>query len=144
MSLVTTTQAVKQIHADCFVIEVADIKEEVSFFYFYRMRLDATAGVCLAFLCAFRTLIALLSLQYSLNHLKIHIIDFTIHDYPTVVISAPNEVSVVLSRPRGQIFCICICILRIKAYACTSINKVNNYYVLSYSNYYTKSNKQLL
>ena len=63
------------------------------------MRLDATAGVCLAFLCAFRTLIALLSLQYSLNHLKIHIIDFTIHDYPTVVISAPNEVSVVLSRP---------------------------------------------
>ena len=101
MSLVTTTQAVKQIHADCFVIEVADIKGEVSFFY--RMRLDATAGVCLAFLCAFRTLIALLSLQYSLNHLKIHIIDFTIHDYPTVVISAPNEVSVVLSRPRGQI-----------------------------------------
>ena len=79
MSLVTTTQAVKQIHADSFVIEVADIKGEVSFF-FYRMRLDATAGVCLAFLCAFRTLIALLSLQYSLNHLKIHIIDFTIHD----------------------------------------------------------------
>ena len=110
MSLVTTTQAVKQIHADCFVIEVADIKGEVSFlnyyyyyFFFYRMRLDATAGVCLAFLCAFRTLIALLSLQYSLNHLKIHIIDFTIHDYPTVVISAPNEVSVVLSRSRGQI-----------------------------------------
>ena len=107
MSLVTTTQAVKQIHADCFVIEVADIKGEVSFIYFYlffyRMRLDATAGVCLAFLCAFRTFIALLSLQYSLNHLKIHIIDFTIHDYPTVVISAPNEVSVVLSRPRGQI-----------------------------------------
>ena len=105
MSLVTTTQAVKQIHADCFVIEVADIKGEVSFlfYFFYRMRLDATAGVCLAFLCAFRTLIALLSLQYSLNHLKIHIIDFTIHDYPTVVISAPNEVSVVLSRPTGQI-----------------------------------------
>ena len=111
MSLVTTTQAVKQIHADCFVIEVADIKGEVSFFFFffllllffYCMRLDATAGVYLAFLCAFRTLIALLSLQYSLNHLKIHIIDFTIHDYPTVVISAPNEVSVVLSRPRGQI-----------------------------------------
>ena len=48
------------------------------------MRLDATAGVCLAFLCAFQTLIALLSLQYSLNRLKIHIIDFTIHDYPTV------------------------------------------------------------
>ena len=105
MSLVTTTQAVKQIHADCFVIEVADIKGEVSFLllFFYRMRLDATAGACLAFLCAFRTLIALLSLQYSLNYLKIHIIDFTIHDYPTVVISAPNEVSVVLSRPRGQI-----------------------------------------
>ena len=107
MSLVTTTQAVKQIHADSFVIEVADIKGEVSFFIFlfifYRMRLDATAGVCLAFPYAFRTLIALLSLQYSLNHLKIHIIDFTIHDYPTVVISAPNEVSVVLSRPRGQI-----------------------------------------
>ena len=40
--------------------------------------------------------------------------------------------------------CICICILRIKAYACTSINKINYYYVLSYSNYYTKSNKQLL
>ena len=100
MSLVTTTQAVKQIHADCFVIEVADIKGEVSFFiFFYRMRLDATAGVCLTFLCAFRTLIALLSLQYSPNHLKIHIIDFTMHDYPTVVISAPNEVSVVLSRP---------------------------------------------
>ena len=39
---------------------------------------------------------------------------------------------------------ICICILRIKAYVCTSINKINNYYVLSYSNYYTKSNKQLL
>ena len=106
MSLVTTTQAVKQIHADCFVIEVADIKGEVSFlfnFFFYRMRVDATAGVCLVFLCAFRTFIALLSLQYSLNHLKIHIIDFTIHDYPTVVISAPNKVSVVLSRPRGQI-----------------------------------------
>ena len=74
MSLVTTTQAVKQIHADCFVIEVADIKGEVSFFY--RMRLDATAGACLAFLCAFRTLIALLSLQYSLNHLIIIIIIF--------------------------------------------------------------------
>ena len=102
MSLVTTTQAVKQIHADCFVIKIADIKGEVSFF-FYRMRLDATASVCLAFLCAFQTLIALLSLQYSLNRLKIHIIDFTIHNYPTVVISAPNEVSVVLSRPRGQI-----------------------------------------
>ena len=35
MSLVTTTQAVKQIHADCFVIEVADIKGEVSFFFFF-------------------------------------------------------------------------------------------------------------
>ena len=113
MSLVTTTQAVKQINADCFVIEIADIKGEVSFLFFffffsfflffYRMRLDATAGVCLVFLCAFQTLIALLSLQYSLNRLKIHIIDFAIHDYPTVVISAPNEVSVVLSRPRGQI-----------------------------------------
>ena len=33
-----------------------------------------------------------------------------------------------------------IYILRIKAYASTSIDK----YVLSYSNYYTKSNKQLL
>ena len=43
-----------------------------------------------------------------------------------------------------RVICICICILRIKAYACTSINKINNYYVLSYSNYYTKSNKQLL
>ena len=63
------------------------------------MRLDATACVCLAFLCAFQTLIALLSLQYSLNRLKIHIIDFTIHDYHTVLTSAPNKVSVVLSRP---------------------------------------------
>ena len=111
MSLVTTTQAVKQIHADCFVIEIADIKGEVSFFkfflnfylFFYLMRLDATAGVCLAFLCAFQTLIDLLSLQYSLNRLKIHIIDFTTHDYRTLVILAPNEVSVVLTRPRGQI-----------------------------------------
>ena len=34
MSLVTTTQAVKQIHADCFMIEVADIKGEVSFFIY--------------------------------------------------------------------------------------------------------------
>ena len=74
------------------MIKIADIKGEVSFFY--RMQLEATAGVCLVFLCAFQTLIALLSLQYSLNRLKIHIIDFTIHDYPTVVISAPNEVSV--------------------------------------------------
>ena len=47
-------------------------------------------------------------------------------------------------RSQGGYICICICILRIKAYACTSINKINNYYVLSYSNYYTKSNKQLL
>ena len=101
MSIVTTTQAVKQIHADCFVIEIADIKGKVSYFLktFLSHALDATAGVCLAFLCAFRTLIALLSLQYSLNHLKIHIIDFTIYDYPTVVISVPNEVSVVLSQP---------------------------------------------
>ena len=87
------------------MIESADIKGEVSIFniIFYRMRLDATASVCLAFFCAFQTLIALLSLQYSLNPLKIHIIDFTIHDYPTAVISAPNEVSVVLRPPRGQI-----------------------------------------
>ena len=35
-----------------------------------------------------------------LNHLKIHIIDFAIHHYPTVVIS---EVSVFLSQPTGQI-----------------------------------------
>ena len=48
-------------------------------------------------------LIALLSLLYSLNRLKIHIIDFATHHYPTVVISAPNEVSVILSQLRGQI-----------------------------------------
>ena len=96
MSLVTAIQAVKQIHADYFVIEIADMKGDVSFFLllFFRMRLDSTAGVCLAFLCAFRTLIALLSFQYYLDRLKNHIIDFTIHHYPTVVISAPNEVSV--------------------------------------------------
>ena len=43
MSLVTTTQAVEQIHVDCFEIEIADIKGEV--FIFFRMRLDASAGV---------------------------------------------------------------------------------------------------
>ena len=101
MSLVTTTQAVKEIHIDCFGIEVADIKGEVSFFF--RMRLDATASIFLAFLCAFRTLIALVSLPYSLNHRNIHIIDFAIHHYLTVVISVPNKVSVILSWPRGHI-----------------------------------------
>ena len=63
MSLVTTTQAVKQDHADRFVIKIADIKGDVSFFFLNRMQLDATTGVCLAFICALRTLITLLSLQ---------------------------------------------------------------------------------
>ena len=73
------------------------------FFFFFRMWLDATAGTRFAFLCAFRTLIDLLSLLNYLDRLKIHIIDFTIHHYLTVVITVPNKVSVVLSRPRGQI-----------------------------------------
>ena len=30
-------------------------------------------------------------------------IGFAIHHYPTVLTSAPNKVSVVLSQPRGQI-----------------------------------------
>ena len=80
-----------------------DCQHERGCFVFFRMRLDATAGACIAFLCAFRTLIALLLLQYYLDRLMIHIIDFTIHHYPTVVISAPNEVSAILSQPRGQI-----------------------------------------
>ena len=69
----------------------------------FNFQLDATAGIFLVFLCAFRTLIALLLLPYSLNHLKIHIINFAIHHYPTVIISAPNEVSVILSWSRGHI-----------------------------------------
>ena len=73
------------------------------FLFFFRMQLDTTAGVFPAFFCAVRTLIALLSLPYSLNHLKFHIIDFTMHHYPIVVISVPNKVSVILSRPRGHI-----------------------------------------
>ena len=110
MSLVTTTQTVKLIHVDCFEIKTADIKE-VSFF-FNRMWLDTTASVCPAFLCAFQTLITLLSLPYSLHRLKIHIIDFAIHHYPTVVISAPNEVLVILSRPKGQIQTLYCCFLQ--------------------------------
>ena len=42
MSLVTTTQAVKQIHSDCFVIEIADIKGDL-FLIFNRMRLQVYA-----------------------------------------------------------------------------------------------------
>ena len=48
------------------------------------------------FLCALQTFIALPSLQYLLNRFKIHIIDFAIQHYPTVLISALNEVSVIL------------------------------------------------
>ena len=73
MSLVTTTQAVKQIHADCFVIEIAGIKGEAVSFSFFLSHAVRRNRRCLAFLCAFQTLISLLSLQYSLNRLKIHI-----------------------------------------------------------------------
>ena len=46
MSLVTTTQAVEQIHVNCFEIEIADIKEEVLFYLFiFCMRLDVITGV---------------------------------------------------------------------------------------------------
>ena len=80
VSLVTTTQAVKQIHVNCF----GDRHQREGFvFYFvcfFHMQLDATAGVFLAFLCAFRTLTALQDSHHRFCH--------------TVIISAPNEVSV--------------------------------------------------
>ena len=125
-------------------------------FRFFRMRLDATAGACIAFLCAFRTLIALLSLQYYLDRLKIHIIDFTRHHYPTVVISAPNEVSVDLEpakyKPHIVVFrntrlaCVIIIIIinlpKRKAYtkgkACTRCPPTKNKHTYTYSRLQTK------
>ena len=47
VSLVTTTQTVKQIHVDCFEIEVADIKGEVLLLFFLLHAVGATAGACL-------------------------------------------------------------------------------------------------